>query len=80
MWCCFSISALVSWIGLNVGVIALLLVRSRSASADNATISTMQPKDVPLCPEVALAAKFETDHQEGKTVTRDGGITIGYFA
>ena len=62
MWL-FLISALVSWIGPNVGVIALLLVRSRSASADNATISTMQPKDVPLCPEVALAAKVETDHQ-----------------
>ena len=28
MWL-FLISALVSWIGLNVGVIALLLVRSR---------------------------------------------------
>ena len=57
MWL-FLISALVSWIGLNVGVIAPLLVRSRSASADNATM-----KDVPLCPEIALAAKVETDHQ-----------------
>ena len=67
------ISALVSWIGLNVGVVAPAAAEPECL-ARHATIRPVQLKAIPLYPEVFLVGQRQ-DWQEA-SVTRQCGITM----